>query len=55
MGGTHINVSGAGVAKYAPNKANAIKFIEFLASTDAQELFAKGNYEYPVLSWCKII
>lgn len=48
-GGTHINVSGAGVAKYAPNKENAIKFIEFLASKDAQELFAKANYEYPIL------
>jgi iron(III) transport system substrate-binding protein len=46
--GTHINVSGAGVAKYAPNKANAIKFIEFLASKPAQEVFAKANYEYPV-------
>lgn len=52
-GGTHINVSGAGVAKYAPNKQNAIKFIEFLASADAQELFAKGNYEYPVLKGVK--
>ena len=49
-GGTHINVSGAGVAKYAPNKANAVKFIEFLASKDAQQLFAEGNYEYPVLA-----
>ena len=49
-GGTHINVSGAGVAKYSPNKENAIKFIEFLASKDAQKLFAKGNYEYPVLN-----
>ena len=48
-GGTHINVSGAGVAKYAPNKKNAIKFIEFLASKEAQKIFAKGNYEYPVL------
>jgi iron(III) transport system substrate-binding protein len=48
-GGTHINVSGAGVAKYSPNKANAIKFIEFLASPDAQKLFAQANFEYPVL------
>ncbi len=48
--GTHINVSGAGVARYAPNKANAIKFIEFLASKEAQEVFAKANYEYPVNS-----
>lgn len=46
--GTHINVSGAGIAKYAPNKANAIKFVEFLASKKAQEVFAKANYEYPV-------
>jgi len=52
-GGTHINVSGAGVAKYAPNKENAVKFIEFMASKDAQELFAKGNYEYPVLAGVK--
>ncbi|AXH15863.1 Fe(3+) ABC transporter substrate-binding protein [Malaciobacter mytili] len=48
-GGTHINVSGAGVAKYAPNKENAIKFIEFLASNEAQKLFAQANFEYPVL------
>lgn len=52
-GGTHINVSGAGVAKYAPNKENAIKFVEFLASKEAQKLFAKGNYEYPVLKGVK--
>lgn len=52
-GGTHINVSGAGVAKYAPNKENAIKFIEFMASKEAQELFAKANYEYPVLAGVK--
>jgi len=48
-GGTHINVSGAGVIKTAPNKDNAVKFIEFLASKDAQGLFAAGNFEYPVL------
>jgi iron(III) transport system substrate-binding protein len=52
-GGTHMNVSGAGVAKFSPNKANAVKFIEFLASIDAQELFAKANYEYPVLAGVK--
>lgn len=46
--GTHINISGAGVTKYAKNKANAIKFIEFLTSVEAQQLFAKGNYEYPI-------
>jgi iron(III) transport system substrate-binding protein len=46
--GTHINISGAGVAKYAPNKANAIKFIEYLVNEDAQKVFASSNYEYPV-------
>ncbi|MEX0981182.1 MAG: Fe(3+) ABC transporter substrate-binding protein [Bacteroidales bacterium] len=48
--GTHVNVSGAGVAKYAPNKENAIKFIEFLVSEEAQKVFASTNYEYPVNS-----
>lgn len=46
--GTHVNVSGAGVAKYAPNKDNAIAFIEFLISEEAQQVFASTNYEYPV-------
>lgn len=46
--GTHVNVSGAGVAKYARNKAAAVKFLEFLASEEAQKVFAKANYEYPV-------
>ena len=46
--GTHINVSGAGVARYAPNKENAKKLIEFLISKEAQEIFANANYEYPV-------
>ena len=46
--GTHINVSGAGVARFAPNKENAIKFIEFLSSEKAQNVFAGSNFEYPV-------
>ncbi|WP_199245153.1 Fe(3+) ABC transporter substrate-binding protein [[Phormidium] sp. ETS-05] len=48
--GTHVNISGAGVLKYAPNKAGAIKFIEHMASTQAQQIFASGNNEYPVIS-----
>lgn len=47
--GTHINVSGAGVAKYAPNKENAILFIEFLISEKAQQIFTDANYEYPII------
>jgi iron(III) transport system substrate-binding protein len=46
--GTHINISGAGVAKYAPNKDNALKLIEFLLRKDVQQQFADANYEYPV-------
>lgn len=46
--GVHINISGAGVTKYAKNKENAIKLIEFLSSTEAQQMFAEANYEYPV-------
>jgi len=47
--GTHVNISGAGVAKYAKNKENAIKYIEFLSSKKAQTIYAQANYEYPVL------
>jgi len=46
--GTHINISGASVTKYAKNKENAIKLIEFLSSVEAQTLFAEANYEYPI-------
>ena len=46
--GTHVNVSGAGVARHAPNKEAAIKFLEYLASDEAQAYFANGNNEYPV-------
>ncbi len=47
--GAHINISGAGVAKYSKNKKNAIKLIEFLLSEKAQKSFAQANFEYPVL------
>jgi iron(III) transport system substrate-binding protein len=45
--GTHVNVSGAGVTAHAKNRANAIKFIEFLSSPEAQQLFADISMEYP--------
>lgn len=47
--GTHVNISGAGVTKYAPNRENAVKFLEYLTSESAQNYFAAGNDEYPVL------
>ena len=47
-GGTHVNISGASVAKHSPNKANAVKLLEYLVSNDAQALYARANFEYPV-------
>lgn len=47
-GGTFVNISGASVAKYAPNKENAVKLLEFLVSDEAQGIYAKANFEYPV-------
>jgi len=49
QGGTHVNISGAAVAKFAPNKADAVKLMEYLVSEPAQQQYAKANYEYPVL------
>ncbi|MCK0713413.1 Fe(3+) ABC transporter substrate-binding protein [Chromohalobacter sarecensis] len=47
--GAHVNVGGAGVVADAPNRDNAIRFLEFLASDDAQRLFAAGNHEFPAV------
>ena len=49
-GGTHVNLSGVLLAKHAPNKANGIKLIEWLAGEQAQQMYADINYEYPVRS-----
>lgn len=56
--GTHVNVSGMVMAKYAPHRENAKKLMEFLASDDAQKIYASVNMEYPVSShvpWAKIV
>jgi iron(III) transport system substrate-binding protein len=47
--GTHVNISGGGVARHAPNRANAIRFLEYLSSPEAQAYFANGNNEWPVV------
>lgn len=47
-GGAHINISGAGVARYAPHRENAVKLLEYLAGPEAQTAFAALNEEYPV-------
>lgn len=46
--GTHINISGVGITKYAPNKENAIKLIEYLSEEEAQSTLANLNYEFPI-------
>lgn len=48
--GTHVNVSGGGVMKNAPNRAAAIQFLEYLASESAQAYLANGNNEWPVVA-----
>jgi iron(III) transport system substrate-binding protein len=51
--GTHVNISGAGVARHAPHRDAAVKFLEYLASPGAQAYFANGNNEYPVVGEVK--
>ena len=46
--GSHVNISGMVMAKYAPNKDNALKLMEYLASEEAQSIYARDNMEYPV-------
>jgi len=48
--GTHVNISGVVLAKNAPNREQAIKLVEFLVSDEAQQIYARANYEYPVKS-----
>jgi iron(III) transport system substrate-binding protein len=52
--GTHVNISGMALAKHAPNKDNAVKFMEFLSSGKAQEIYAEQVFEYPVLPGAKV-
>ena len=47
--GAHVNISGAGVVAAAPNRTNAIRFVEYLTTPRAQSVFAAGNAEYPVV------
>lgn len=52
--GTHMNISGGAVAKNAPNRANAIRFLEYLASPEAQGYLANGNNEWPLAMGTKV-
>ena len=53
-GGTHVNVSGIGMAKFSPNKENALALMEFLSSGEAQEIYATANFEYPIAPGTKV-
>jgi len=53
--GTHVNVSGAGVMKNAPHREAAIRFLEYLASDEAQRYFADGNNEWPVVPSVQVV
>ena len=52
--GTHVNVAGGAMARYAKNPANALKFLEYLVSPEAQNHFANGNNEWPVVKGLKL-
>lgn len=47
-GGTHVNISGVAMTKSAPNRDNALKLMEFLASDEAQRIYAETNHEFPI-------
>src|SRR5690606_23426563 len=56
--GAHINISGAGVTKYAKNKVHAVLLLEFLSKEYAQKIFTESNFEYPVnpkVEMCKTL
>lgn len=57
-GGTHLNVSGMAMTKSAPNRAAALKLMEFLASDEAQKIYAEVNHEFPVkpgVAWSDLV
>jgi iron(III) transport system substrate-binding protein len=53
-GGTHVNISGASIARHSPNRAAAIRFLEYLVSDQAQKVYAEANFEYPVKAGAEV-
>ena len=51
--GTHMNISGGGILKHAPNKANAVKLLEFLLTPEAQQHIVNNTFEYPMIPGVK--
>jgi len=54
MRGVHANIAGAGIARHSPNRANAVRFLEYLVSAEAQSIFAEGNNEYPIVQSARL-
>lgn len=52
--GSHVNISGMAMAVNSPNRANALKLMEFLASSEAQKIYAETNHEYPVAAGVEV-
>lgn len=52
--GTHVNISGTVLAAHAPNRDNAVQLLEYLVSPEAQAIYARANYEYPVLAGAEV-
>lgn len=53
-GGSHVNISGAGIAAQSPNREHALRFLEYLTEPEAQNFFAGGNFEFPVTAGTEI-
>lgn len=53
-GGTLVNISGAAVARHAPNQAEAVQLLEYLVSDEAQKLYAEANFEYPITGTAEV-
>ncbi len=49
FGGAHVNISGAGITRHSPNYENAVRFLEFLTTEDAQQLYSIANNEFPII------
>jgi len=54
MRGVHANIAGAGIARHSPNRANAVRFLEYLVSAETQSIFAEGNNEYPIVQSARL-
>jgi iron(III) transport system substrate-binding protein len=54
MRGVLANITGTGIARHSPNRANAVRFLEYLATAEAQSIFAEGNNEYPIVQTARL-